>query len=198
MIVFVTGCSSERPVAYRIAPSFTVKDPQFARSMGNMLSTPLVPGNSITTLLNGDEIFPELLGSVRAAKKSVNFETYIYWSGKVGEEMCDALAERASAGVAVHVLIDWYGSDRIDEKYIKRMQDAGCVVQKYHAFHFWLPDTWKQLDHRTHRKLLIVDGLVGFTGGVGIADEWEGHAQDADHWRDSHFRVEGPGVAQLQ
>ena len=166
--------------------------------MGNLLGTPLVPGNAVTTLLNGDEIFPELLKATRAAKKSINFETYIYWSGKVGEEMCDALVERAQAGVAVHVLIDWYGSDRIDEKYIKRMKDAGCAVQKYHAVHFWLPETWRQLDHRTHRKLLVIDGTVGFTGGVGIADEWQSHAQDADHWRDSHFRVDGPVVAQLQ
>lgn len=197
-VVLLTGCASERPIAYRISPDFTVKDPQFARSMGSLLGTPLVPGNSITTLLNGDEIFPELLKAVRAAKKSINFETYIYWSGKIGEEMCDALAERARAAVAVHVLIDWYGSERIDEQYIRRMRDAGCSVQKYHPFHFWLPYTWPTLDHRTHRKLLIVDGKVGFTGGVGIADLWSGDAQDADHWRDTHFRVDGPVVSQLQ
>jgi cardiolipin synthase len=197
-VVLLTGCASERPIAYRIKSDFSVKDPQFARSMGSLLGTPLVPGNSVTTLLNGDEISPELLKAVRGAKKSINFETYIYWSGKIGEEMCDALAERAQAGVAVHVLIDWYGSERIDEKYVKRMKAAGCSVQKYHPFHFWLPTTWLDLDHRTHRKLLIVDGTVGFTGGVGIADVWSGDAQNKDHWRDTHFRVDGPVVSQLQ
>ena len=103
--------------------------------------------------------------------------------------------ERASHGVATHVLLDWVGSAKIDDRLIDEMTAAGVQVRKYH------PPHWThlgRLNNRTHRKLLIVDGRIAFTGGVGIAPEWTGHAQDPDHWRDTHFRVEGPVVAQMQ
>ncbi|MGN6505063.1 MAG: phospholipase D-like domain-containing protein [Tepidisphaeraceae bacterium] len=196
--VWLGGCATQRPVAYRLATDFTVSDPQFARTIGHLLGTPLVEGNSVTTLLNGDEIFPEMLKAIRGAQKSITLETFIYWSGTIGQEFCDALSERALAGVRVHILIDWYGSNRISAAVLNELKASGCEVQEYHPVHFLMPDTWPQLDHRTHRKILVVDGKIGFTGGVGIADEWRGHAQDPQHWRDDHFRVDGPVVAELQ
>jgi cardiolipin synthase len=136
-----------------------------------------------------------MLKAIREAEKTITFETYIYWSGSIGREFTDALAERARAGVKVHVLLDWIGSMKIDDASMDEMRRAGVQLHRYHK-----PAWWKlaRLNNRTHRKLLVVDGRIGFTGGVGIADKWRGHAQDAEHWRDTHFRVEGPVVGQMQ
>jgi cardiolipin synthase len=136
-----------------------------------------------------------MLGAIAAATRSITFETYIYWSGKVGNEFAAALIERARAGVQVHVMLDWVGSERIESRLIERMQHAGIQVVRYHALRWY---SVARINNRTHRKVLIVDGRVGFTGGVGIADQWSGHAQDPDHWRDVHFQVEGPVVGQMQ
>ncbi|MDB5292478.1 MAG: phospholipase D/Transphosphatidylase [Phycisphaerales bacterium] len=192
------GCASNNPAVYKIKVDYTVHDPQFAQVMGNLLGPPLVPGNACTTLLNGDEIFPAMLGAIRSAQKTITFETYIYWSGAIGREFTDVLSERARAGVKVHVMLDWLGSGRINHEFLKTMTEAGVEVCEYHPFHPWDPATYRQINNRTHRKLLIVDGKIGFTGGVGIADEWDGHAQDPNHWRDNHYCIEGPIVAQLQ
>src|SRR6185437_2023777 len=127
-----------------------------------------------------------------------SLETFIYWSGTIGQEFTDALCQRAKAGVKVHVLIDWLGSANINPRFVKQMKDAGASFWQYHPFYLWDLTTWRQIDNRTHRKLLIVDGKIGFTGGVGIADEWRGNADSPDHWRDNHYRVEVPIVAQLQ
>jgi len=180
-----------RPIDHR----YPVSDPQFLRSMGVLLGPPLTPGNRVDTLLNGDQIFPAMLKAIREATRSIDFETYIYWSGAVGKEFADALSERAKAGVKVHILVDWVGSQKMDEDMLQGMANAGVEIRKYHALHWFTLD---RLNNRTHRKILVTDGRVGFTGGVGIADEWSGHAQDKDHWRDTHFRVEGPAVAQMQ
>jgi cardiolipin synthase len=146
-------------------------------------------------LENGVEIFPAMLEAIRGAQETICFETYIYWSGDIGREFSDALSERARAGVAVHVLIDWAGSQRMDEKLLQRMKAAGVEVELYHPLRWY---HLARINNRTHRKLLVVDGRVGFTGGVGIADEWDGNAQSPRHWRDSHYRVEGPVVGQMQ
>jgi len=136
-----------------------------------------------------------MLGAIRGARESVTFETYIYWSGKIGQEFSAALCERARAGVKVHVLLDWLGAGKIEARYLTDMQAAGVEVERYHPLRWY---NLSRLNNRTHRKLLIVDGRVGFTGGVGIADAWSGDASDKDHWRDSHYMIEGPAVAQMQ
>ena len=174
---------------------YAVTDPQFLRTMSVMLGPPLTNGNRVEALLNGDQIFPAMLEAIRSAKETVTLETYIYWSGSIGKEFADALAERAKAGVHVHVLIDWVGSSKIDEGYLQEMQDAGVEFRRYNKPRWY---TIGRVNNRTHRKLLVVDGKVGFTGGVGIADKWLGNADSPEHWRDSHFRIEGPAVAHLQ
>jgi cardiolipin synthase len=163
--------------------------------MGALLGPPLVGGNSAAVLLNGDEIFRSILDALRSAKRSITFEMFIYWSGDIGKQFADVLAERARAGVKVHVLIDGVGSGKIEEAYVEAMKAAGVQLVRYN------PPRWftiGRLNNRTHRKLIVVDGAIGFTGGVGIADQWLGNAQDPAHWRDTHFRVEGPVVAQMQ
>jgi cardiolipin synthase len=185
----------EKEVRRDIAHEYAVAEPQFVRAMGALLGPALVDGNRTETLINGDRIFPSMLQAIRAARKTITFETYIYWSGKVGKEFADALAERARAGVRVHILIDWLGSQKMEEALLDEMKRAGVEIHRYHPLKWYTLD---RVNNRTHRKLLVVDGAVGFTGGVGIADEWSGDAQDPEHWRDTHYRIEGPAVAQMQ
>jgi cardiolipin synthase len=194
-ILYVNLSAGERRVSHQIEHLYPVDHPQFFRAMGMMLGPGIVGGNRVQALNNGDEIFPAMLEAIRGARRTVLFETFIYWSGAIGEEFADALAERARAGVQVHVLLDWVGSLKVDQQLVAEMKRAGVQVYRFHPLRWY---NLGRINNRTHRKLLIVDGRVGFTGGVGIAPPWTGHAQDADHWRDSHYRVEGPVVAQMQ
>jgi cardiolipin synthase len=185
----------EKDVRHRVDHCHTINDPQFRLEMDAMLGPEVQNGNHITLLQNGDEIFPMMLEAIRAARRSITFETYIYWSGEVGREFADALKQRALAGVAVHVMLDWAGSAKMDQALLDQLTDAGVQVERYHPIRWY---SLARMNNRTHRKLLVIDGRIGFTGGVGVADQWQGHAQDPEHWRDMHFRLEGPVVAQLQ
>lgn len=186
---------SEKQIERQLVRQYDTHDPQFRRSMGVLLGPPILEGNKVEALINGDQIFPAMLEAIRGAKKSITLETYIYWSESIGTEFSKALSERARAGVKVHVMLDFMGSMKMDNALVNEMKEAGVRVQRYHK-----PVWWKlaRMNNRTHRKLLVIDGEIGFTGGVGIADQWRGNAQDEDHWRDSHFRVEGPVVGQIQ
>ena len=187
--------TGEKEIERQIARLYATSDPQFERAMGVLLGPPIVGGNRFEVLVNGDEIFPSMLAAIRSARSTISFESYIYWSGAVGKDFADALAERARAGVRVHLLLDWIGSNKIDPQQLALMEHAGVEVKRFHEPRWY---HLARMNNRTHRKLLIVDGRIGFTGGVGIADEWSGHAQDPAHWRDTHFRAEGPVVAQMQ
>ena len=194
LLIVQNATSRERKVDYQISP-FAAGDPTFRRCMDHLLGPPLVDGNTIRSLINGDEIFPAMMQAIRSATRSITFETYIYWSGDIGKAFSELLAERASAGVRVHVLLDWVGSAKLDEKALDQMKRAGVQVIKYRPLRWY---NLSRVNSRTHRKILVVDGRTGFIGGVGIADQWTGNAQDPEHWRDSHFQVEGPAVAHLQ
>jgi cardiolipin synthase A/B len=194
-IIVANLSSSSKKVERKIEHLYGVRDPDFLRSMGSLLGPPIVPGNRVTALCNGDEIFPAMLEAIRSATQTICFETFIYWSGSIGREFAEALAERARSGVKIHVMLDWVGSNQIDESLVEQMTDAGAEVRRYHPLRWY---NVGRLNNRTHRKLLIVDGRIGFTGGVGIADNWLGHAQDPDHWRDSHYRLDGPAIAHMQ
>lgn len=194
-LLYINFAGPERKIETDIAHLYSVDDPQFRRAMGLMMGPAIVDGNKATELINGDAIFPAMLQAIRGARKTVLFETYIYWSGEIGNEFADALAERARNGVKVHVLLDWVGSAKIDDDIIAKMKTAGVQVELFHPLRWY---NLGRINNRTHRKLLIVDGAVGFTGGVGIAPEWTGNAQAPEHWRDTHYRVEGPVVAQMQ
>jgi cardiolipin synthase A/B len=195
VLVIANLSSSSKKIERKIEHHYGVRDPRFLRAMGSLLGPPIIPGNRVTALCNGDEIFPAMLEAIRGATKTVCFETFIYWSGSIGREFAEALSERARAGVRVHVMLDWVGSNRIDESLVKAMMEAGVEATRYHPLRWY---NVGRINNRTHRKLLIVDGRIGFTGGVGIADNWLGHAEDPDHWRDSHYRLEGPAVAHMQ
>lgn len=195
MVLARNFTTTEKTLITLMPHTHGVQDTQFQREMGVLLGPNILPGNRITALQDGDEIFPDMLASIAAAQHSITFETYIYWSGEIGQQFADALAERARAGVTVLVTVDWLGSVKMEDTLLEQMRNAGVRVERYR------PLNWYNLDRvnkRTHRKLLVIDGHIGYTGGVGIADQWSGRAEDPEHWRDSHFRIEGPAVAQLQ
>jgi cardiolipin synthase len=194
-LVIANFTSGEKKIDSDVKRLYSVTDPQFLRSMGVLLGPTILEGNRVDHLENGDQIFPAMLDAIRSAKKTVTFETYIYWSGEIGKSFSEALCERAQAGVKVHVLLDWVGSAKMDAPMVDGMKQCGVEVERYHE-PAWYNLT--RMNNRTHRKLLVIDGRVGFTGGVGIADQWSGDAQDESHWRDSHFRAEGPVALEFQ
>ncbi|WP_233852744.1 cardiolipin synthase [Paraburkholderia sp. HD33-4] len=195
VLVIANLSSGEKKIEHRIERLYKSEDPQFLRSMGLLLGPPVGPGNRFEMLLNGDQIFPSMLEGIRSARKTITFETFIYWSGEIGEQIARALADKAREGVAVHILLDWVGSSKMDQRYLQLLREAGAEVVKYHKPHW---TGLGRMNDRTHRKLLVIDGRIGFTGGVGIAPEWTGNAQDEKHWRDTHFRVTGPVVGHMQ
>ena len=193
LVMNFTG--GEKKIERRLTRVHSLEDPLFVHQLGAMLGPAMVGGNRVQVLKNGDEIFPPMLKAIRTAQATITFESYIYWSGDIGREFADALSERARRGVKVHVLLDWVGSAKMDDSLMAGMVEAGVQIRKFH------PPHWShlgRLNNRTHRKILVADGRTAFTGGVGIAQQWTGSAQDPDHWRDTHFQVEVPVVAQMQ
>jgi len=194
-VVTINVMGGGKKIEHRVELDYGVRDPQFARTLGSLLGPAVLPGNEVVAYQNGVEIFPPMLEAIRGAEQSVTFETYIYWSGEIGRQFSEALSARAKAGVRVHVLMDWAGAGKMDDALLEAMRTSGVEIEKYH------PITWYTIDrinNRTHRKLLVVDGRIAFTGGVGIADQWMGDADSPEHWRDAHFRVTGPAAAQMQ
>ncbi|HEX7130120.1 MAG TPA: phospholipase D-like domain-containing protein [Rhodanobacteraceae bacterium] len=172
-----------------------VASAQFHYEVSNLPGPTVLDGNRIKELQNGAESFPAMLAAIRGARTSVDFETYVDWSGFISRAFASALSERARAGVPVHVLVDAIGGARMKDSVVNEMKGAGVEFHFFHPLHWWTLD---RINNRDHRKILVVDGKVGFTGGIGIADEWSGDARRPDHWRDMQFQVEGPAVAQMQ
>jgi len=183
------------PLRYHMKHQFGVGDIAFLQTMHALTGAPMSPGNQVELLRNGVRIFPSMLAAIRGAKKTINLEFYIYWDGTIGRQFAEALAERSRAGVEVKIILDAVGSAQMSQSLIDFMARNGIDLEWYHPLRWY---TLSRLNHRTHRKLLIVDGEIGFTGGVGIADEWLGDAEDRNHWRDTVIRVEGPAVTQMQ
>ncbi|HEY1770473.1 MAG TPA: phospholipase D-like domain-containing protein [Chthoniobacterales bacterium] len=183
-------------IAYHVGHTFSVNDPEFFGSALALADPVPLPGNKIELLQNGDEYFPAMLAAIRAARRTINFEAYIFYSDKIGHEFRDALCERARAGLEVRVLLDGIGSSwKLDNSDVQMLKNAGCKFAYYHPLLSWRID---RTNRRSHRRVMVVDGRLGFTGAIGFADEWSGHAQDAKHWRDMEARVEGPLVSELQ
>ncbi|MEA2195603.1 MAG: cardiolipin synthase [Solirubrobacteraceae bacterium] len=175
--------------------SIEVGSSAFLRTTEALTMAPIARGNEVELLVNGDEIFPAMLETMANAKRSLNFLSYLYWSGDIASEIAAALCRSAQSGVEVNVLLDAVGSAKMDRELVREMDDAGVT---FAYFRPPKPYAIRRMNNRTHRKLLIADGEVGMTGGVGIADQWTGNAQDPDHWRDTHVRVRGPIVRGLQ
>ncbi|MEO8585768.1 MAG: phospholipase D-like domain-containing protein [Acidobacteriota bacterium] len=193
--VTVAKVGAPKQTVYALPHDFTLNAPTFLPSA--LPGAAMTPGNRLALLENGDAIFPAMLAAIASAKTTVNFEAYIFWSDEVGARFRDALAERAAHGVAVRVLFDAIGSTgrHLKAGDIDALRRAGCRVEFFHPTKPWM--LWVS-NHRNHRRVLVVDGTLGFTGGVGFAKQWAGNADSKEHWRDTHLRVEGPAVRGLQ
>ena len=165
------------------------------RVLEGVLGIPATEGNDIRVLRNGDEIFPAMLDAIGAAKHTIDFLTFIYWSGDIGQRLADAFCERARAGVRVRLLVDAIGARLMEQDLLDQLDESGCILHHFRPVGRLRP--W-EVNHRTHRKVMVVDEEVAFAGGVGIADQWRGDARNPDEWRDTHFEVRGPAVDGLR
>jgi cardiolipin synthase A/B len=195
LFIVLNLAPDRRELRAPVVSQLGTSDPEFRRSMSGLYGSNLLGGNRVETLVNGDRIFPAMLEAIRQAQVSINFETYVYWSGRIADEFADALIERAQAGVEVRVMLDWVGSIPMEAGLVQRMEAAGVRIVRFRPLHWYTLD---RINNRTHRKFLIVDGRIGFTGGVGIADDWLGDARGPEEWRETHYRVTGPVVAMMQ
>ncbi len=164
-------------------------------SIAGLARAEILPGNRVQVLQNGDGFFPPFLADILAARRTIDLETYVWWKGKICAQVADALAAAARRGVEVRVTLDALGAHKADHALLERMRKAGCRVEFYHPFH--LRDLGL-INNRTHRKVAVFDGRTAYIFGHGIAAEWTGDAQDAEHWRDTGLRIEGPVVNELQ
>ena len=193
-------------VSYLIAPStapprfgldheFAINSAEFRRTVAGASGVPFLEGNSVELLNNGDAFYPRMLDAIKAAEHSITIEAYIYWAGNIGAVFAAALAERAAAGCPVKILLDAIGSASIGSEILDVLEAGGCQVAWYNPIRWY---SLGRFNNRTHRKSLIIDGAIAFTGGAGIADHWRGNAAGPDEWRDMQIRLEGPAVVPLQ
>jgi cardiolipin synthase A/B len=179
---------------YELCGDVDPASPAFLRVAEALTGAPISVGNDLELLINGDEIFPAMLETIRQAQQTVALETYVYWKGDVARDVAEALCERAKAGVDCRVIVDAVGGIQMESDVLESMESSGVRVCRFRP-----PKAYavRQINNRTHRKILVADGVVGMVGGVGIAEEWTGNAEDPDHWRDTHVRVRGPVVRGL-
>lgn len=193
LAVLLPGCTLSRP--HYVTPDVHVGEPAFVRSLEAHTVSQPVTGNRAQILLNGDEIFPSMLAAICRARTPITFANFIYEDGDIAARMAEALAERCRAGVSVNVLLDAVGSSQMPRQHRTTLEDAGCQVAWYHSLN---PFAIKRINHRNHRRILVVDGRVGFTGGTGVGEQWTGDGRQPKHWRQTDVRVEGPIVRSLQ
>jgi cardiolipin synthase len=193
MAALVISCTRVRP--HIALPDVELGDPSFYPTLQAYAGAPIVGGNSATVLLNGDEIFPSVLKEIRGARESIAYAQYFYEDGAVARAVAEALAERCRAGVKGHVLLDGVGTLFMPVEFQDLMRKAGCQVQAFRPVRPW---SLHKANYRNHRRLLVVDGRIGFTGGSGVSKKWMGNGRLKDHWRDTDIRIEGPAVEWLQ
>jgi cardiolipin synthase len=185
---------AQDPATLRVESPVAAGDPRFPDYVASLLGAPIHQGDAYTTLHNGDEAYPAMLTAIDGARSRVNFESYVFNDGEIADRFVDALARAAERGVFVRIVLDPIGSS-LASKSTDRLKAAGAKLAWFNPLGFF---SLEDYNYRTHRKTLVVDGEVAFTGGMGVADHWIGHAQDKDHWRDSHFRITGPAVRALE
>jgi cardiolipin synthase len=197
IMAFVTHLIGPQESApqYGLDHEFSVESAEFCSSMVGATGVPYVTGNRLEIFNNGDEFYPVMLQAIEEAKHSVTVEAYIYWAGEVGQKFAGALAEKSRQGLKVKVLLDAMGASNIGEDILRVLKAGDCQIAWFNPIRWY---SLGRLNNRTHRKSLIIDGRVAFTGGAGVADHWSGHAQDPAHWRDLQIRIEGPGMLPLQ
>ena|SRR3989442_5920743 len=194
LLVALSGCSA-RVYPHLSLPPIQLGEPSFFPTLEAFVSAPIVAGNRVDVLQNGEQIFPAMLEAIRSARKTITYAQYFYDEGTVSREVAEALAERCRAGVGVNVLLDAFGTLGMPVEYTDVMKLSGCHVASFRPLG---PGTWSRANYRNHRRILVVDGRFGFTGGSGVSDKWLGNGRVEDHWRDTDVRVQGPVVEFLQ
>jgi len=193
--VFFHTSPHSHPAVYALEPDFTTASDEFRITMAGMTGMPLIGGNRVDIYNNGDEFYPAMLEAIERARQSVTMEQHIFWNGETGQRFAQAFADKAQEGIPVKLLVDAVGSATLGEEILGTLQDGGCQLAWFHPIQWYTLDRANQ---RTHRKSLITDGRIAFTGGAGIADQWLGSAEDEHEWRDIQIRVEGPAVLAQQ
>jgi cardiolipin synthase A/B len=198
-IFLLLGCG--KVLGVKQTPEIAIGQSTFFRTIEAHTDAPVTDGNRIDVLLNGDETFPVMLAEIRKAKATITFAQYLYQDGSIARDLAAAFAERCRAGVKAEILLDHHGSGGAPSNIISTMKDAGCNVQYFRQIDAQgIIFPWKLLryNYRSHRRVLVIDGRVGFTGGYGISDAWTGNGRKPEHWRDTNARIEGPVVKFLQ
>ena len=191
---WLAGCAST-PTPLTV-PSMRIDDPAFRTSLEAFAGAPILGDNRVDILLNGEETFPALLDAIRSAHHTITFEAYIFHEGKIADQLVGAFVERCKAGVRVAILLDAHGSDGLPERYIQDLRDAGCIlVPDFRPLRLW---SLERTNKRNHRRIMVIDGLVGFTGGYGVDDTWSGNGRTEGRWRETNVRLQGPIVQSLQ
>ena len=191
---WLAGCAST-PAPLTV-PSMRIDDPAFRTSLEAFAGAPILGDNRVDILLNGEETFPALLDAIRSAEHTITFEAYIFHEGKVADQIVGAFVERCKAGVRVAILLDAHGADGLPERYIQNLRDAGCkLVSDFRPLRLW---SLERTNKRNHRRIMVIDGRVGFTGGYGVDDTWSGNGRTEGRWRETNVRLQGPIVQNLQ
>jgi len=193
VVPMLAGCANHTPVLR--LPALEMGHPTFAATVAAYTGSPVVGGNRVEVLLNGDEIFPAKLRAIRSARRTINYAQYVFEEGKPAQEVAQALAERCRAGVTVNVLLDAVGALALPTEYRDIMTNAGCRVESFRPLS---PFAIDKVNNRNHRRILVADGRMGITGGSGTSGKWGGDGKTQDHWRDTDVWIEGPVVEQLQ
>jgi cardiolipin synthase A/B len=199
ILLLLVGCAKVRAITD--VPEITLGDAAFFPTLEALTDAPIVGGNKIELLHNGDALFPAMLREIKTAKSTITFAQYLFKGGSLAQEFARSFAERCQAGIKVYILLDSHGSGEAPEEIPEIIRKAGCQLEYFRrirAPQVILPWKLLQYNYRNHRRILVIDGRVGFTGGYGISDAWMGDGRTADHWRDTNVRVEGPAVKFLQ
>lgn len=192
-VAMVGGCSNV-PV-HRTLPAMNLGEPAFFPTIEAHAQAPIISGNRLTILLNGEQIYPAVLEAIGRARTTITYAQYSYEDGDIARQLAEAMAERCRAGVKAHVLLDTVGTVSMPREYVELMSKAGCEVVSFRPIG---PFSLNRANNRNHRRILVVDGRVGFTGGSGVSSKWMGNGRVPDHWRDTDVKVEGPVVEYLQ
>ena len=182
-------------VTLKVQSARGAEEADHAAYVAALVGAGLTGGNRYEVLTNGDQFFPAMLDAIRGAKRRIALETYIYDTGEMANQFTAALEEAARRGVRVQLVVDAVGGGSMDDEHVQRLEAAGCRIAQFNAPSWY---SLEEVNYRTHRKILVVDGEIGFTGGAGVSDHWIGNAQDADHWRDTQIRIRGPIVRLME
>jgi len=197
----LAAAACARVPSHFAVPQLAVADPAFIPTIEAYTVAPVGGGNTVDVLLNGDQIFPAQLATIRSARETITYAQYFYEEGPIGREIAEALADRCRAGVRAHILLDGFGTIQMPAEYRETITRAGCQVASFRPLSplsLLAAVGFGSANKRNHRRILVVDGRIGFTGGSGVSPKWMGDGRTKGHWRDTDVRVEGPVVASLQ